>query len=311
MFNSNTKCEFKLSMRKIKNIANLEKHSIINSINSHISCANTNTLLEIVTNKETIHKIYNNLLSISNNNINYNFSNNKYTIDVSSFNGCYFIIDCFHMNTITMQIYKKLINEIYNVILNEKLKNNTYLNKTINTTWVFFDNVDKLEENKIHTIHSLFCQPLFNNKNTIHSIELRYFISNNKNDDFYFQKKHKKRIYVCFSNSYKNESISSAELFFKTIISLSNNERLVYIRKYIQHCFCNEKYSINIINKLHDYVVNVIIKTQISHTIKFNLLRRILMNFERFHIQVQLDTMKHLVYEDFLINIFEVYGCIY
>lgn len=307
MFSNNVKNEFNITNVKIKSIKNtIVCGSIINKIKHILLKCKTNTLIELFTSANTVVKLYENLQCISENNTKYSFSNNKYTIDILCFSGKYFIIDCFHMNTITMQIYKKLIGEIYNLIVNEKLKHNIYLDKHIDNTWIFFDNIDKLEENKVQVIYSLFCQQLFNNKNIIHSIEMRYFVSNLKND-FYFSNNQKRTIYNNFYIKTTTDNKDAAKIFLNSLILLNDNERLIYLRKYIQNCFCNEKYSIDIINGLYNIVIELIIGRPISSLKKRIHLSHILKIFNQFQNNIRLNTMKHLIYEDFIINLINVY----
>lgn len=311
MFNNTTKNEFKISKRKIDKVKGnsyvkdvfpyIKKH-IFNNITKEITKSSINTLFELWINKATNEYIYSYLTNKSINATQIIFNNDKYSINIYSYDGIYFIIDCFHMNTITMQIYKKLINEIYELLINEKQKNNNYLNKEVDCYFVFFDNIDKLELNKKKVIHSLFCKQLFNN-NKIHSIELHYFL-NYPDDSFYYSNENRKVFYV--DSIHNDKKYNYDELF--SLSEKSNFEAKVNIQQKIQKLFCLEKYSVDYINGLYNYMISIINNTNVKYNNKIQLLKQLDNYFTEFHMYNKINTMKHLIYESFIVKIIELYN---
>jgi hypothetical protein len=293
---------------------------------------NNLSMIKLYTNINFKNLLLRHFLLDSNDNYIINFNNKKYNINIYAFGNNVFLIDCFHMNTITMQNYKKLILEIYQFIENTKIKltlyssnndnKNNYCTRD-NTPVIIFDNTDKLDINKIEIIYSLFsCKTIYKkNKNNI--LEIRYFLDNN-NDYFYFNSV--KRIYIEFgkniSNFLNNEinnnntqnnseyiNLDYINKFLEESI-IQDNKNNIY--EFIQEIIKKSNYSFNTINNIYKLVLNKLIKFNgkiIKNNIqinKFDIMEELNNYYYEYNLNLNLNSLKHLVYENFLVGLIKI-----
>lgn len=290
MFNTTTKNEYNITYKKIKCIQNtLSKGGpYLKKIETYFK-KDTSSNLKIYTNKNTIKEI---MYELSNRYINNNiitFDNNKYSIDIYSYNN-YYIIDCFHMNTITMQNYKKLIYEIHSLIVNDKIKRQQYTNADTEKLYIVVDNINKLEFNKVKVIQHVFNNKIFSNKPMFNYIEMHYYIKNNDND--YLQSQ------CDMFMEFNTIDDKTDDASISNIIKMSKND----LYDFIQNEFCNEKYSIDLILKIYKHVINSIVKSLLSADDKIQLMNEMTTILDEFNCYHSIDTMKHLTYENFIID---------
>jgi hypothetical protein len=304
MFNNTIKNEYTITYKNLNHTTIKQpdnKQLYIDKINKCLKKQH-NHLLKIYTNKHTIKTILEELSHIYKNNHIITFSNNKYSINIYSYDNCYYIIDCFHMNTITLQNYKKLIYEIYTLIINER-QAKRYLNVESDSLNVLIDNINKLDNNKVKVIQHIFCNKIFNLKKDFNYIELHYYIK--KTENTYF-KKHNE-MFLNYNEVYKEDvpSDNVDECINHMIVLYTTNIDELY--KYIQTEFCNKKYSIDLILQMYKFIINKIVSAATDTSRQIELLDNINAIFEEFN-YYKVDSMKHLIYENFIIKTIKLYN---
>lgn len=314
MFNNTIKSEYNITHKKLNNTRDTIKNNSMRFINkiTNIFKSHSNIPLKIYTNKNTINTIHTELNNKYKNNYVITFDNNKYSINIylyESYENCYYIIDCFHMNTITLQNYKKLIYEIYDLIINQKTKNK-YLNIENPELYIIVDNINKLEENKVKVIQQIFCNKIFNSsKNNFNYSEIHYYIKSHENVFF-------NKYAELFLDFYEQQNILANEdeiistykydEFINYIMSL-HNTKTNELYKFIQNEFCNKKYSIDLILQLYKGIINKIVSSKpITLEKQLKLMETMNIIFEEFN-NYKIETMKHLIYENFIIKSLKVY----
>lgn len=343
--NKNYKSEFSVSIHNVRNVNNvnnvntnfIEKNNVLfnkvlsefsstKPINQNLEASGIieleettpqNSLLDIYTKYSDNISLYSILCNQFTEYTKFTFSNTKYTIDLYCFDYRYFCLDCFNMNTITLQVYKKLIYEIYELIIKEHNKNRIYLSKDIKTLYVFIDNIDKLEINKINIIHSILCNQLFYSNNTpqIHCACIHYFVTSDLSN-FYYSENNRKALYLFLSENTEILEISNLDVLNKRIKienlfielgSLDDNEKHTCLEKFIQELFCNERYSIFYIEYIFNYTITHIINNVKQCKNRVLLLENAVVYLNEFYELNKLNTMKHLLYENYMCNMISIY----
>lgn len=305
MFNTTTKNEYNITYKKIKYIKHTggKKTSYLKKIETYFNKV-ASAYLKLYTNQNTIKEIIIELSNRYTNNSIITFNNNKYSIDVYSYNNHYYVIDCFHMNTITLQNYKKLIYEIHALIVNDQIKRKQYTtenanNNTDDRLCIIVDNINKLEENKVKVIQHVFNNKIFSTKTMFNYIEMHYYLKNN--DNAYL--KTQGEMFIEFNTPLNKKEEDDA--FILHLMEIAPNE----LYKLIQNEFCNEKYSLELILKIYKYVIHAI--TQSACTTvddKIQLMHDTTAIFGEFNRYYNVDTMKHLIYENFIVDAIRVFN---
>lgn len=306
MFNTTTKNEYNITYKKLKCIQHTggKKQVYLKKIESYFNKATTSTYLKLYTNQNTIKEIINELSNRYTNNSIITFDNNKYSIDVYSYNNHYYVIDCFHMNTITLQNYKKLIYEIHALIVNDRIKRKQYTienvnNKTTEKLYIIVDNINKLEDNKVKVIQHVFNNRIFSTNTMFNYIEMHYYLKNN--DNAYL--KAQGEMFMEFNTSLDEKDKDDA--YISHLMEIASND----LYKFIQTEFCNEKYSIDIILKINNYIIDAITQSAcMTFDEKIQLMDDMIGIFDEFNRYYNVETMKHLTYENFIVDAIGVFN---
>jgi len=255
----------------------------------------------------SIEDVYLYYRSIQGTTIHFTFSNPKYSFDMvgimvhSEPTIKRFFIDCFHMNTVTFQVYKKLINELYDAMINDTHNTATFMNYDIASILVYFGNIDKLEQNKKNVIYSLFCDQLVVSRRLIHCVFFHEFMDTIISNFYYPSDNHFKLIY---DTPFTIISDKELDMLFYNNDSLEfTNQR---VKQYIQSSFCNKDYNIYIVLDIYHYMVRRITNSNNTSNNKIVLLDTMNHILHEFDTTMKLNTLKHLVFEEFVVKVFEL-----
>lgn len=357
MLLNNDKNEYSIKQQRITKSYSNQVNDI--SCNKKISNVNVKKVSSLVENIKTstmvgMNKLYTSvivkehllmsLLNIYDENYKINFNNKKYNIDIYLFGSKTYLIDCFHMNTITMQNYKRLIYEIYHFIENTKIKfklyiknnntnenntnenNNDNINNYKNITTIIFDNIDKLDVNKVEILYSIFSNETITKKYSITFLEIHYFLSQNI-DNYYFD--NSKNIYIGFgkqleinmANNKNNEHIhdytikTSVKDILDTNLKKENKNPEIkreIMYEFIQETIKKRSYSFELINEIYKEVLNRLLISYNKNKMESALMciKKLNACYYDFNQQINSNSLRHLVYENTIVKMTELYNSV-
>lgn len=321
----NYKQEFKIDVKPLKHDHNVyQKYDITTIPEKH-----RNSIYTIINNNEPLVKLFHKDIDFLTDSIVYTilnennnsgmhknkiiFSNSKNSFVFFKYNTM-FVINCFHMNTLTFKVFKNLIYELKTYLINcciseqiykakSKTKDRDVIYSQLFHCKLILFNFCSLETQKQNVFYNVFSNAIPINNIMFKMICCQRFYDNADTNFFYgannsYPKLHDTTHILTYANCFQApDSISN-----NSLINLSNrnfknvNEKIFTIRNEIQHVICNVLHSNNLLVEVYKNAYYELIK-QNKPINKFVCLNKY---FKDARTNLKTSATKHIIYENFV-----------